>query len=141
MLHQLPSHILTHSIRIIDDYQAYVSCVFTGSVKSLTFTQSSTSTCRPVTSVEEGVPLVTSLELDLHAELVLVCRDRVCHSRVIESFEHLLRACAPTLMPRCDVSRGVVVGLQEVAGIAVGGKVFDDELFVLSSRLNNVRKA
>ena len=101
----------------------------------LTFTNPPTATGRPVTGIEEGVPLITRLEFDLHAELVLVGGDGVCHGGVVESFENLFRTGAPAFVPRRDVSWGFVVGLEEVAGVAVGGEVFHGELFVLSSGL------
>ena len=101
----------------------------------LTFTNPPTTTRRPVTGIQESVPLVAGLEFDLHAELVLVGGHCVCHGRVVESFKNFFRAGAPSFVPRSYVGWGLVVGLQEVACIAVGGEVFDGELFVLAPGL------
>lgn len=104
-------------------------------ISRLTFTESSTSTRCPETGVQKCVPLIAGFELDGQAKLVLASWYGVGQDWVSETFEHFLGTGAPSSGLRRDVRGRLVVGLQEVTGIAVGCKIFDHNLIVLSTRL------
>ena len=73
--------------------------------------------------------------MDVESERVGFGVDFVCLSRIIQLLQCVPWSNTPTFGSNGDVCRRVVVSLEEVAGVEVGGEVGCDELFVLSARL------
>ena len=73
--------------------------------------------------------------MDVESERVGLWIDFICLGRIIQLLQRVPWPDAPTFGPNGDVCRRVVVRLEEVAGVEVGGEIGRDELFVLSARL------
>ncbi len=100
-----------------------------------TFSATTNTTTNPHARVQVQIPRVTGLHVDVNSERIGLRIDLICLSRVIQLFQGFPRPNAPSLSPHGNVCRRVVVCLEEVAGVEVGGEVGCDELFVLSARL------
>ena len=61
--------------------------------------------------------------------------DLIRLGRVIQLFEHLARADAPAFVLDANVSRRMVVSLEKVGGVEVGGEIGCDKLLVLTAGL------
>jgi hypothetical protein len=109
---------LADAIRIVDDLGA-----------------SAAAAADPAASVEEGIALVTRLELDVNAELVCCGWRSVGYSGILQFLKHFLRAGAPTHRANGDVRRRLILGLKKIFGINACCEVFDDDLIVLATRL------
>ena len=87
------------------------------------------------------IPRIARLHADVHAEGIRLGIDLVGLGGVLEPLEHVAGANAPAVVLDRDVGGGVVVGLQEVAAVEVGGEVGGDELGVLTARLGGCESA
>lgn len=73
--------------------------------------------------------------MDVESERVGLGIDFVCLGRIVELLQRVPWPDAPTFGSDGYVCGRVVVCLEEVAGVEVGGEIGCDELFVLSARL------
>ena len=100
-----------------------------------TFSATTNTTTNPHARIQVQVPRVTSLHVDVESERVGLGVDFICLGRVIQLLQGLPRPNTPSFVSNGDVCRWMVMGLEEVARVEVGGEVRCDELFVLSARL------
>ena len=76
------------------------------------FSTSAAAAAHPLAGVEECIPLITRLELDVDTKLVLVRWSRIGNGGVGELLEHFFRTSAPSERPDGDVCWGVVLSLE-----------------------------
>ena len=82
---------------------------------------------------------IASLHVDIETEGVRLGVHLVCNSRVFELLQDIAGADAPSLRFNSDVRRRVVMGLEEVVCIEVGGEIGSYELGVLTTGLDQCR--
>lgn len=100
-----------------------------------TLSAATNTTANPHARVQVQVPRITRLHVDVESEGVGLGVDFIRLSGIVQFFQRVPRPDAPSFVPHRDVCRRVVVCLEEVAGVEVGGKIGCDELFVLSTGL------
>lgn len=100
-----------------------------------TLSAATNTTANPHARVQVQVPRITRLHVDVESEGVGLGVDFIRLSGIVQFFQRVPRPDAPSFVPDRDVCRRVVVCLEEVAGVEVGGKIGCDELFVLSTGL------
>lgn len=82
---------------------------------------------------------IASLHMDIETEGVRLGIHLVCNSRVFELLQDIARTDPPSLGFDGDVCRGVVMGLEEVICIEVGGEIGSYELGILTTGLDQCR--
>ena len=102
-----------------------------------TFSAATNPTTNPHARVQVEVPRVTSLHVDVESEGVGLGVDFIGLSRVVQLLQGIPRSDTPSFVSDRDVCGRVVMCLEEVAGVEVGGEVRSDELFVLSAGLGH----
>ena len=100
-----------------------------------TFSAATDPTTDPHARVQVQVSGVARLHMDVQSKRVGLWVDFICLSRIIQLLQRVPRPDAPAFRPNGYVCGGVVVRLEEVAGVEVGGEIRRDELFVLSAGL------
>lgn len=103
--------------------------------KERTFSAATNTTANPHARVQVQVPRIARLHVNVESEGVRLGVDLIRLRGIIQFFQRLPRPDAPSFIPNRDVCRRVVVGLEEVARVEVGGEIGCDELFVLSAGL------
>ena len=85
-----------------------------------------TPTTHPHTSVEEGVAVITSLQLDSDAEFILVRCYGVGCGRVSELLHDVSGTGAPAERFHGDVCWWLVLCLEEIVGVDARGEIAED---------------
>lgn len=91
---------LAHAIRVVDD-----------------FIGSAAATANPAAGIEEGISLVTGLQLHRDTELVLRWRRGVGNGRILQLLQNVLGTGAPTKRVDGDVGWWFVLGLEKILSI------------------------
>ncbi len=85
-------------------------------------------TPNPHAGVQMQIPGVTSLHLDEDAVRVGLGINLISMGRIFELLEHIARTDTPAFVLDGDICRRVIMSLEEVVAVEVGGEVGSDEL-------------
>lgn len=96
------------------------------------------ATTNPHASVQVQISRITSLHMYVEPEAVGLWIHLICLGWVVQLLEDVARTNTPSFVLDADKCRRVVVGLEKVGRFEVGGEVGCDELFVLTTGLEQL---
>ena len=78
---------------------------------ALTLSSSPAATAYPHAGIQEGIPLVSRLKLNVQSEFVGVGIDRICLHRIFKFLKYRLLTCTPATLVDSNEGRWIVVCL------------------------------
>ncbi len=104
-------------------------------VARLTFGAPTDATGHPHPRVEMQISGVSRLHVHVQTERIRLGVHVIRLGGILELLQYLPRPDAPAVRLDGDEGGGMIVGLQQVVGVDVGGQIGSDELRVLATRL------